>query len=423
VASAVVLFLIHLSAPLIVLTVVWIEAALAIAQGWRAVNGASERSNGAANGVRQRIVIALSLAAAIGAVWLVSAALTPSVGPSSPSLTYHHPAEKLAYLASPFYAFSLSQFAVAAGAYAIALYLFWMLYGRALGINSISISALAFVVLYLIFPNETVATSKLDLRWLIPASVLIFASPPAERGARPPLASKQRRGLTLVAAACLLNALLLWRDLRLADRRLDAYDAVLSTVRTSARVLPLVSVAGPRRFVFPELHYELWRNIAGGPIGPGLFNLRSGRPDEHLNLQFSHFILSNVPYDPAARGAGPELPLDWARIRRQYDYVVVTGADEALRAAAAEGAQEIYRRGDIILYRVTPSDADRPSSDDGSRSNGLPSLVSPPYGTSWLASVTCVVGARAGLLVSLGYAHPWTTLLSCHGLAHDDEWQ
>ena len=320
----VVAYLFHLSAPLIVLVVIWLDMLL----HWR---------DGRWKGV-------LGITLVLVAFFLVQAALTPIVAPGTHKFTHFGDAwSKIRNLFTPFYVFGYGQAIVATATYALALGLFLRTNPRPSLKTTWGLSVLAFLALYLIFPANLPGAGYLDMRWLVPALLLPFVL--AGREAKAPSLS----AVMALLVACLVNTVILARSDHAIDHELDDYAAALNQLPPAKNVLPLVADDlrwGPR--VLPYRHFAFWYQIERGGREPGLF----GWPKESF---MPYFEETGSLYDPqgwdGGRVEGRE-PLDWERILAQYDYVIVAGPDPRVRQEVSAHTQVAYSVGEISVYAV-----------------------------------------------------------------------
>jgi hypothetical protein len=334
VASAA-LFVVHLSTPLMMLVVVWTDWLFA---------GAGHRS------ARLKTALVASAGVALVALWAWSMIPpAPSDVAQSGGIVFKSPEVKLRNFLTPFFVFSYAQMAVTIGAYVVAVALFWRT-NRGVGRwNTLVWAVAAFGVLYLIFPANTPGTGFLDVRWLLPMYLLIFAA--AWQGGRRPAAAV---GLTLVACA-LLNAATMWGATRKVDRELDDYATALDAIPPGRRLLPLVADSlrhGLR--IAPYRHFAFWYTIDRDGRVPSLFNYTGDGGGAPRQAFMSHFIeLGHLYTLPPEWGTTVFTPLDWAAIDHDYDYIVVAGPDPRVLEMVKPHARQVTRVGDITVFQPT----------------------------------------------------------------------
>ena len=322
----IVAYLFHLSAPLIILVVIWLDMLL----NWR-------------RDTRWRGVLALT--AVLVAFFLVQAALTPLVAHGTQSYVhYASPWVKIRNIFTPFYVYDYGQAIVAIVAYLLALVFFWRTNKRFHWRGTWGVSIVAFLALYLIFPANLPGAGYLDMRWLIPAFMLPFLL--AGRESRAP----KMGVVAILLAAALINTALLSRSVHAIDHELDDYAVALDRLPAGKAIFPIVADDmrwGPR--VVPYRHFAFWYQIERGGREPGLF----GWPVQSF---MPYFEETDPPYDPMGWDGGPEHtqePLDWRRISADYDFVVVAGPDARVRADVSAHTQPAYSVGDIAVYATT----------------------------------------------------------------------
>jgi hypothetical protein len=350
------LYLLHLSAPLIVMAVVGLDLALYLFSSdgspsdtlWhRTIDRLQPR----------RTIGDRRLLFAVEAVLVVVAmCLLGGIGAAPPAprgvVDYPALAHKLINLASPFYVFSFRQTLMTVVTYCfMALAFFWINRHTVLRGGRVSPFLLASgvcVALFFVFPAGTPGTGYLDMRWLTPAFLWPFCAAESE-GRSPP------RAITaLMLAGCLLHTALLGHTLRSIDRDLANYSAVLGEIPPGKAVLPLIADGDRYGFrVFPYRHYAFWYVIERRGRVPGLFNgdgEGGGRPRHGF---LAHFVEQGHLYEPGERWGTREFtPLDWSQIERDYSYIIEAGADPRATRLIKDHAREVARAGDVTLFEV-----------------------------------------------------------------------
>jgi hypothetical protein len=353
------LYLLHLSAPLIVLVVVWIDVAQSLwstdadARLGRPWRSAFHRLRQRFTTADRRLLFAIGGTAAVGLMGLGAGIGTAPATAHAAAATYPPLSHKVANLASPFYVFSYGQMCITLAAYcSMALGFLWVnrdVLKRRGRLSLFLLSAAACLVLFLAFPAGTPGTGYLDMRWLPPAFLWPFCAAESE-GHSPPLA------LTAVMlAGCVLHDAVLSRTIQSIEHGLTDYSLVLEQVPPGSRVLPLE--ADPGRYgkrVFPYRHYAFWYVIEQGGRVPGLFNANgegNGRPRHNF---LKHFAERDHLYEPGERWGTDEFTaLDWSQIDRDYDYIIEAGTDPRATRLIDAHTQELARAGDVTLFQVS----------------------------------------------------------------------
>jgi len=326
----IVAYLFHLSAPLIILVVIWLDMLQMLLL--------SSRRDSRWQGV-------LCLTAVLAAFFILQSALTPIVAPGTQHYSHFGtPWSKIRNVFTPFYVYNYGQAAVAIAAYVLGLAFFLRGNRRLEWKSTWGFSILAFLALYLIFPANLPGAGYLDMRWLIPAFLLPFLL--AGRESKAP-------GLNVVATllvVSLINTVLLSRSVHAIDRDLDDYAAALNRLPPAKKVFPLVADDvrwGPR--VLPYRHFAFWYQIERDGREPALF----GWPNQSFMPYFED--MSNLYAPPPGWDGGRiehQEPLDWERILDQYDYVIVAGPDPRVRQEVGAHTREAYSVGDIAVFVV-----------------------------------------------------------------------
>ncbi len=351
----IVLYLLHLSAPLIVLVFLWVDAALTLA---RARTENQEETSGADGTMIRRLAHDRRIQFVVGATIVVAVmCLAGGIGSAPPAprgaaLDYPPLSHKLRNIFSAFYVFSLGQMAITMAVYG-GMVLAWLVVNRHTVMqrarwSTFLFASLACFVVFLIFPAGTPGTGYLDMRWLPPLFLWPFCAAESQ-GAAP------SRAVTVVMlAGCLLHDAVIGRTVRTIEHELADYHAVLQAMPPGSRVLPIVA-DGERHGVriFPYRHFVFWFVIERDGRAPGLFNGNgegNGRPAHGF---LAHFMERDHLYEPAERwGISDFHPLDWRRIDQDYDYIVEAGANPLATRLLGEGARPVGRVGDVTLFEV-----------------------------------------------------------------------
>jgi hypothetical protein len=326
IAGMMLCYLMHLSSALMVLVVIWVDALVAR---------------------DRRIWLVLLLTAVIGGMTLWTTLGAPPLPASKAGhLEFGTVWWKVKNIASPFYTYSVAQALPMAATYIVAVVLFVRANPVRAWRSTLGLSAAAFFVLYAIFPQMGTGGGYIDMRWLIPAYLLILcAAGGATQGPSP-------FGLGLLAALSIISSLVLAPTIWRIDRYLEDYAAVLDHLPNGKSVFPIV--ADDKRFggrVIPYRHFAFWYTIDRGGHVPSLFNY-SGDGMES-NWFMPYFDDTAHRYAPPVGwfgGGGPLPPLHWARIAAENDYVVVAGLDTAMRAAVGAHARAVSHVGEIAVY-------------------------------------------------------------------------
>jgi hypothetical protein len=321
-------YLMHLSAVLMVLVVIWVDAL-----------AARDR----------RVWLALWLSAAVGVMYLWTTIGAPPL-----------PAEKPAPFAlgglwwktkntlAPFYAYSAWQALPMIGAYVLAVVMYWREnQWQNKPQTTLGLAAVAFFGLYAFFPQIGTGGGYVDQRWLIPAYLLVFCASTATKG-------PSSRGLRWLVTGSIVSSIVLLPTIWRINRYLDDYATMLGRLEPGKSVFPIV--ADDRRFggrVIPYRHFAFWYTIRFHGNVPSLFDY-SGDGME-TNWFMPYFDDTAHRYAPPIGwfgGGGRLRPLNWQRITAENDYVIVAGRDSAMRAEVAGHARCSTEVGEIILCNL-----------------------------------------------------------------------
>jgi hypothetical protein len=320
-------YLTHLASALMVLVVIWIDAIISR---------------------DRRIWLVLLLTATVGGMYLWTTIGAPPLPLGKPgSLALGTFSWKAKNIFAPWYVYSAWQAVPMIVTYVIAVVLYSLANPFHTWRTTLGISAAAFCVLYAIFPQLGTGGGYVDMRWLVPAYLLVFCAATVVRG-------PSTRGLRLLLACSVLSSLALVPTIWRIDRYLTDYQAALEQLPPGKSVFPVV--ADDRRFggrVIPYRHFAFWYTIRFHGNVPSLFAY-SGDGMES-NWFMPYFDDTAHRYAPPVGwfgGGGALRTLDWPRIGAENDYVIVAGRDTAMRAEVARHARCISGVGEIALCNL-----------------------------------------------------------------------
>jgi hypothetical protein len=343
-------FFVHLAGAMSVLVVLGVAYLTGIQDAWREAGWSRPSLRSLWTPRLTALVAATAVVGLCSAIWHLSLGHEPPSPPIPPD--FRTLGNKLENLASPFYVLSHAQTLVMAAGYGLSLAAFLAVNRRSLRLDVMLGSAVAFVVLFLIFPYRLDGAGFVDMRWLLPAILLPFCAV-AAGPVRP-----QRVWLVIPFAACLVHAAVIRRAGGRIDSDLEVYRKVLDAVPAGARLLPLVAEPQTQRRLSPYRHFALWHTIDGGGRVPGLLTEEERYDTNPPGLPhkfFGHFREPSILYYPDERwGTDRMFPLDWNRIGTDFDYVIVAGKDAHARSEVDAHADKVDSAGDVALYRVRP---------------------------------------------------------------------
>jgi hypothetical protein len=320
-------YLTHLASALMVLVVIWVDAIVSR---------------------DRRIRVVLLLTATVGAMYLWTTIGAPPLPPGkSAPLTFGTFGWKAKNILAPFYVYSALQAVPMIATYIVAVVLYCRANPARTWRTTLGISAAAFFFLYVIFPQLGTGGGYVDMRWLVPAYLLVFCAASAVRG-------PSTLGLRLLLAGSVLSSLALVPTIWRIDRYLTDYQAALQGLPPGKSVFPVV--ADDRRFggrVIPYRHFAFWYTIRFHGNVPSLFAY-SGDGMES-NWFMPYFDDTAHRYAPPVGwfgGGGTLRALDWPRIAAENDYVIVAGRDSAMRAEVARHARCIGGVGEIATCNL-----------------------------------------------------------------------
>jgi hypothetical protein len=340
--GAMLLFFVHLTAPLLVLVVIFTDWGLAVIgedellppREWRLFNS--------------RLPTILTVLVSVAIVWAgASYSSWNDVGPPGEYI-FRPLSNKLIAFTSPFYSVSIVAAAVMSiGWLASLVAMFYARRGR-YRIDSLAASAIIMFVLYLLFPKSIPGAGAVDIRWLWGGYLLLFCA--RQRGPEP----EPRKLLLVPFAACVLHTAVVGYTAIKVDRDLDRYQAALAHVPPGTNLLPLGDGIKMYGRVQVMRHFVLWHTLNARGRAPGLFNYKDASEQDPLNHHLAHFIEPTHLYLADDLWGKPDnMPgLPWARIDSEYDYILQTAGGSRVQAYLRKHADQQWADGPFILYKV-----------------------------------------------------------------------
>lgn len=391
------LHLIHMAGAALVLAAAGIEYAQA------ALNALRERGTMLRRALKNPTLPPLVVGMlSVGALWFAVKLATPAGASSDP--LYLYPLKKIHYLFAPFYSFSVPQAALMAGAYfgclglflwlarpdmgvrkiallpatlivalflvavrllstydgaayyyfsslhlalliatfAAALGLCWWKYRTTSDHGSMAILPAALVLVYVLFPVGLFGGYYVDVRFLLPAYLLVFFIP---------VRTEKRRAVMHVAhllwIGSVLHAGVVYFYAHDIDRNLHDFRRILAEVPQGENVLAFVADRDRYGKIPPYRHFALWRVADRAGRAPGLFSA------DISGQQLAHFRVTAPLYYPNELwGTKVFGPLDWKHLATDYRYVIQAGADPRVTSILEKHATVIERHGEISLHHV-----------------------------------------------------------------------
>ena len=338
----VVLFLVHLTAPLMVLVVVWTDWIVSVIgddrllppSRWKVFNS--------------ECATAMVMLAAVALAWGGASYSTwNAVGPPGEYMI-RTIGNKLLVFTSPFYSVSMQAAVLMSVGYAASFAAMLYVRRRTIRIDSLTASAVIMFVLYLIFPKAIPGAGAIDIRWLSAGYLLLFCA--RQRGPEP----EPRMALLIPFAACVLHTASIAWSARAINHDIDQYEAALSHVPPRTNLLPLGDGVDMYGRVQVLRHFVLWHTINAHGRAPGLFNFRDSDYQDPLNHHLAHFVEpTHIYLANSGWGLPDTMPgLPWARIDKEYDYIMQTSGDGRVEKYLVRHADPVWRDDPFILYKV-----------------------------------------------------------------------
>ena len=333
------LYLVHMVCAALVLLFIGLEYALYVLTHLRERRGKWYEAV-----VNARGLLLLVVTLCVAGVWYLTQSATPDHYTLAHS--FRTPTSKLVHLATPFYSFSAPQAAVVAFGYLISLALFLWVARRSIGFNLATLLPLTLGAAYFAFPVELFGAYDVDVRFLLPAYLVVFMIPVA-MSAVPMI----RRVAYLLVGAAVVHAGVIYFYAHAIDGDLRQFRQVLAQVPEGHNVLPLVADRNRYGRIDPYRHFALWQIIEHRGRAPGLFS------GDLSGQQMAHFVVTSRLYAPDEKwGTAHVRALDWERVARDYAFLIQAGDDSRVTAALEKNARPVYRQGEFVLYAVASSD-------------------------------------------------------------------
>jgi len=264
------------------------------------------------------------------------------IGHPANSMTFRDPADKLRHFLTPFASFSPAQTFILFGAYLLAI---WLRYRHDRPVArhlTWTLTAAVLLFAYTIFPTLFLGAWDVDVRFLLPAYLLLFVLP-ATRETRPPRAAVIG---VLFALVVVQAATTLWYGIRI-DRETADVVRLLPTDASNTLVLPTDEDEFFR--IDPFTHVGEWATVRNA--NSRVNSLFAGGADGGAHLD--HFLVERTLYEPGAHWARLGFaPLDWDRVRADYQFILLTGSNPEGIARASEGAVVVATNASGRLLRV-----------------------------------------------------------------------
>jgi hypothetical protein len=319
-------------------------AVLTIVVGWDALADALDvtRRKGPKEALSSLFFPASTLA-----IPFLATALTQSgwsgVVPIASRFVFRSPLRKCFQIVGPFFTLSMLQSVLLVVGYLASVGTFVWFVCRPGKWNRNILSVASLFLCFAVFPVSIRGTYDVDVRFLLPAYLLVFISR-TPTGTSKDMGSKR---LLVPFLACFLHAGAVAIESRRIEAELSRFDAILQHIPPGQTVLDVV--AQPPHFGVPIYkHFAHWEVVKKRARLAGTF----GSP--HYPY-FEHFrLIDPVQYEPDLGSLTAGQPMiDPERLSQTYSFVVLVGGDEEILAQLERVARVVERRYPITLLRVT----------------------------------------------------------------------
>lgn len=340
--GAILLYLVHLAAPLLVLVVIWTDWGLEVI-GELVLLPPSKRK-----AFNSRLPTVLIVTLAVALIWAAASISTWHDVGGHGEYGFRPPSYKAFLLFDPFWSVSVLAAWVMAVGYFTSLWTMLYVRRNTLRLDSLMVSGMAMFVLYLLFPGSIPGSGAVDVRWLGAGYLLLFCGRQREEESEPQLS------LLIPFAACVLHTAVIGVTARKVDRVLDQYQAALTHVPPGTNLLPLGD--GVLKFGRIEVmrHFVFWHVIREHGRAPGLFNYRDAHEGDPLNVNLAHFVEPRHLYLADTEWGEPTNtpPLPWARIDSEYDYIIQLTGGTRVESYLQRHADEVWHDDTFHIYKV-----------------------------------------------------------------------
>jgi len=320
-------------------------AVLTVVVGWDALADAIDVSR--RKGPKEALSSLFFPASALAIPFLV-AALTPGGGSDVPFASFFEfrsPLRKCLQILGPFFTLSMLQSVLLIVGYLASVGTFVWFVCRPGKWNRNIFSVASLFLCFAVFPVSIRGTYDVDVRFLLPAYLLVFIS-------RTPIGTRKDlgwKGLLVPFMACFLHDGAVAIESRRIDEELLRYDAILQQIPPGQTVLDVVAQR-PHFGVPIYKHFAHWEVVKKRARLAGTF----GSP--HYPF-FEHFrLIDPVQYSPDLGWLTTGQPMiDPERLSQTYSFVVLVGEDKETLAQLESVATVVERRYPITLLRVTKS--------------------------------------------------------------------
>jgi hypothetical protein len=190
-----------------------------------------------------------------------------------------------------------------------------------------------FLAMYLILPVGKGGIYFIDVRPLAFVPLLIIvASLLVADGNRAFQSPAGAVVLSIAALLSLANLVYLAKHLNQDDRWMEGYRRVVAQVPRGSHVMLIDTLTRDRHVLNPFLHAGEYIVIDRAGITPDVFSLNGGNP-------VKYFRYLNRPYVPESEDpwyrAWPKVPVDWAAVACDYQYLLITRPFDPTRIGVA----------------------------------------------------------------------------------------
>lgn len=259
---------------------------------------------------------------------------------------FRGPTDKLKHLVTPFATFSVWQTLFLLGAYTIAVVLYIRRdHPGGAGWSKWVVTVVMLLLAYAVFPVFALNAWDVDVRFLLPAFLVIFVNPPTVvRGG-----GTRTITVTLLMLSLMHASITAYYSKKISDQT-QTIVSLLNRIPPNSNVLFLAPRNGAFYRAGAFMHTGEWLTI--------------DQPQRRVNGLFAggtngayldHFTETSWVYDPGTFDDTEGIPrLRWDRVRQDYGYIVFVGSDTAANyARIRKGAMLVRRAPGVALFAVT----------------------------------------------------------------------
>jgi len=290
--------------------------------------------------VKYDLTVLISIIATVLILMILSKLSLPSSTTTAGvyDLIFRTPIEKTKQIFSLFYIFSTQQFLLLLFSYIASIALIFFCYYKKITNYLFIIASILFFIIFLIFPVQFMGAYDADIRFLLPAMLLLFLA-----------ISNQSLPKWLPLSLFILSLLhsyIIHTQLQVIDQKLNDYSSIIKLLPKESKVMSFNSAKAIGR-VDIYRHFNLWHIIRNNGYSNGIFHYEQHGP--HM----AHISLVKTPYSIGDQWDSSQTEnINWERISTEYEYIIDAGSTSKSTLLLEKRFTKISNKGSISLYRI-----------------------------------------------------------------------